>query len=264
MVTGASRGIGRAIALALADDGYDVAVTARTVTEGTGQFGLPGSLESVVATVEGSGVRALAIPLDLLDRDALVPAVDRVLAEWGHLDVLVNNAIYVSEQSAIPFLDTDPDDLVRRVFADLTAQLLLSQRALGAMVERGGGTIVNVTAGGGRFPPTRKPGEGGWGLVYSAAKAGFHRMAAQIAVELGDRGIRCYDVEPGMVSTERVLADDRLGWIAEHGKPPWAVGAAVVWLLAQPDGAVPNGSVVDTQDVGERLGLVKEGVWTSP
>ena len=102
LVTGASRGIGRAIALALAGDGYDVAVTARTVREGTGQFGLPGSLERTVAEIEALGRRALAVPLDLLDRDALVPAVDRVLDEFGHLDVLVNNAIYVSEGGLAP------------------------------------------------------------------------------------------------------------------------------------------------------------------
>src|SRR5436189_2610650 len=126
LVTGASRGIGRAIALALADDGYDVAVTARTVTEGTGQFGLPGSLETTVGDIEARGQRALAVPLDLLDRDALVPTVERVLAELGHLDVLVNNAIYVSDKGLDAFVDTDPDDLERRIFGDLTAQLLLS------------------------------------------------------------------------------------------------------------------------------------------
>ncbi len=125
--------------------------------------------------------------------------------------------------------------------------------------------MINVTAGGGRAQPTRKPGEGGWGLVYSCAKGGFHRMTAEIAVELGDRGIRCYDLEPGMVNTERVLAGgEALAFVAKFGKPPSAVGAAAAWLLRQPEGTVPNGSVVDTQVVGEQLGLVKDGVWTSP
>ena len=88
-------------------------------------------------------------------------------------------------------------------------------------------------------------------------------MTAQIAVELGDRGIRCYDLEPGMVNTERVLAGgEALAFVAKFGKPPSAVGAAAAWLLRQPEGTVPNGSVVDTQVVGEQLGLVKDGVWT--
>ena len=264
LVTGASRGIGRAIALALADEGYDVAVTARTVVEGTGPFGLPGSLETTVGEIEAKGRRALAVPLDLLDRDALVPAVEGVLEAFEHLDVLVNNAIYVSDGGLDPFVDTDPVDLERRIFGDLTAQLLISQPVLRAMAARGRGTVINVTAGGGRAQPTRKPGEGGWGLVYSCAKGGFHRMTAQIAVELGDRGVRCYDLEPGMVNTERVLAGgEALAFVAKFGKPPWAVGAATGWLLRQPDGTVPNGSVVDTQAVCETLGLVKDGVWTS-
>jgi NAD(P)-dependent dehydrogenase (short-subunit alcohol dehydrogenase family) len=264
LVTGASRGIGRAIALALAEDGYDVAVTARTVTEGTGQFGLPGSLDTTVAEIGARGRRALAVPLDLLDRDALAPTVERVLGELGHLDVLVNNAIYVSDRGLDAFVDTDPVDLERRVFGDLTAQLLLSQPVLRSMAARGRGTVINITAGGGRAQPTRKPGEGGWGLVYSCAKGGFHRMTAQIAVELGDRGIRCYDLEPGMVNTERVLAGgDALSFVAQYGKPPWAVGAAAAWILRQPDGTVPNGSVVDTHEVCELLGLVKDGAWTS-
>src|SRR4029453_14621718 len=125
-----------------------------------------------VAGIEARGRRALAVPLDLLDRDALVPAVERVLAPFGHLELRVNNAIYVSDGGLAPFIDPDPVDLERRIFADLTAQLLLSQPVLRAMAARGHGTVINVTAGGGRAQPTRKPGEGGWGLVYSCAKGG--------------------------------------------------------------------------------------------
>ncbi|HZP30686.1 MAG TPA: SDR family NAD(P)-dependent oxidoreductase, partial [Acidimicrobiia bacterium] len=92
MVTGASRGIGRAIALALAGEGYDVAITARTVVEGTSSEGLPGSLQATAAEIEALGREALQVRLDLLERDALVPAVEAVLDAWGHVDVLVNNA----------------------------------------------------------------------------------------------------------------------------------------------------------------------------
>ena len=129
MVTGASRGIGRAIALALAEDGYDVAITARTVREGTGRSGLPGSLESTAAEIEMLGRQALSVPLDLLDRDALLPAVEGVLTSWGHLDVLVNNAIFVADGPDEPFAEADPQALESRIFANLTAQLLLTQPA---------------------------------------------------------------------------------------------------------------------------------------
>ena len=255
LVTGASRGIGRAIAAALAVDGYDVAVTARTIREGTGPNGLPGSLDSTTAEIEGAGRRALGVPLDLLDRAALAPAVERVLDEWGHLDVLVNNAIYVGPGNDERFLDVEPEHLERRIFANLTAQLILSQVALRAMVKRGRGTVVNITSAAGMTDPRSPIGEGGWALGYGCAKGGFHRMAGVVAVELGGMGIRCFNIQPGFVATERVLARSSLGWVAKRGKPPATVGAVVAWLLRQPDGAVANGSTVEVDDVAAELGI---------
>ena len=111
-MTGASRGIGKASALALADAGFDVAITARTVREGEGRaepntvrddsvVAVPGSLETTVSDLEARGARALAIPMDLLDRDAVIGAPATVLREWGRIDVLFNNAIYQGSGSWI-------------------------------------------------------------------------------------------------------------------------------------------------------------------
>src|SRR5690242_15347048 len=105
-VTGASRGIGKAIALELAAAGYDVAITARTVHEGEAREHsstlrrsdtrpLPGSLASTAAEVEARGRRALVLPADLLDHPSLVLAGEAVLREWGRVDVLVNNGRYI-------------------------------------------------------------------------------------------------------------------------------------------------------------------------
>ena len=241
MVTGASRGIGRAIALGLADDGYDIAITARTLREGDNPDGLPGSLASTADAIEAKGRSALPIRLDLLDADGLVPAVERVLDEWGHIDVLVNNAILVGSAGEGRFLDAGREQLERRIFANLTAQLLITQRALGAMVERGSGTVVNITSTVAVSNPSAPVGEGGWAMGYATSKGGFHRAAGVIAVELGDRGIRCYNVDPGMIATERAKADPRLAFMAEGGSPPEVVSDAVRWLLKSPDGTVPNG-----------------------
>lgn len=255
MVTGASRGIGRAVALALAESGYDVAVTARTVREGTGPDGLPGSLETTTAEIEAHGRRALAVPLDLLERDALVPSVERVLAAFGRLDVLVNNAIYVSRDGDRRFLDTPIEEIEKRIYGDLTAQVILAQRAARAMVEQrpSGGTIVNVTSGAGMYDPPAATGEGGWALTYGVAKGGFHRMAGIVAVELGGSGVRCVNVQPGFVATERATARADLAWVAARGKAPSVVGAVVAWVVAQPDGVVRNGSTVEVDDVAPRL-----------
>ncbi len=106
LVTGASRGIGRATALALADAGYDVAIAARTVHEGDGRMApgsvreaqetrvIEGSLDSTAAAIEARGQRALPVAMDLLDRPSIDAMVDTVVGEWGRIDALINNAIY--------------------------------------------------------------------------------------------------------------------------------------------------------------------------
>src|SRR6187399_1434057 len=116
VVTGASRGIGRAGALALAEAGFDVVVSARTVKEGDGASDatsvnqdrntvvVPGSLERTAQEIEERGRRALIVPMDLLDRDAVLALPATVLAEWGRIDALFNNAIYkgVGTSTALP------------------------------------------------------------------------------------------------------------------------------------------------------------------
>lgn len=263
MVTGASRGIGKAIAVALAEAGYDVAITARTVREGDVAGGamdsLPvgGSLETTAAEIGSRGRRAVALPLDLLDREALVPAASRALRELGHVDVLVNNAIFVGPGDHDRFLDIAPEVIEKRLFANLTAQLLLTQPILRSMVERGSGTIVDVTSGAGRIRPPAPPGEGGWEIGYGCSKGGFHRMAGHIAVEYGDRGIRAFNLQPGMVATERVLASHRLAWIAREGVPAVLIGRVVAHLLEQPPGAFENGSTVEAQGLARALGWLE-------
>jgi NAD(P)-dependent dehydrogenase (short-subunit alcohol dehydrogenase family) len=256
MVTGASRGIGRACALALAGAGYDVAVTARTVTEGTSVEGLPGSLASTAAEIEALGGRCLAVPLDLLERDSLVPAVETVVDAFGRLDILVNNAIYVGPGNDQRFLDVAMTDLEKRITANLTAQLVITQRALRAMVDSGGGTVVNITSAAGMTSPPGPIGEGGWALGYAVSKGGLHRAAGVLAAELGDAGIRAYNLQPGFVATERVTSQPHLSWVAERGNPPELIGRVLVWLLTQPDGTVGNGATIHATDVARDLGLL--------
>ncbi len=256
MVTGASRGIGRACALALAGAGYDVAVTARTVTEGSSADGLPGSLATTCAEIEALGGRALAVPLDLLERDSLVPAVETVLDAFGHLDVLVNNAIYVGESNDLRFLDVSMVELEKRITGNLTAQLAITQRALRAMVERGGGTVVNVTSAAGMFSPPGPIGEGGWALGYAVSKGGLHRAAGVLAAELGAQGIRAYNLQPGFVATERTLLQPHLSWVAEQGQPPELIGQVLVWLLSDAGATVRNGKTIHATEVARDLGLL--------
>ncbi|HZU79606.1 MAG TPA: SDR family NAD(P)-dependent oxidoreductase, partial [Acidimicrobiales bacterium] len=215
LVTGASRGIGKAAALALAAAGFDVAVTARTVHEGEGEDlsdtgggrPVPGSLETTAASVEGFGRRALAVPADLHDHASLRRAVDTVLTEWGHIDVLVNNAVDTGPGSMVPVLDLDVDQFERKLRANVVSQVVLVQAVLPSMLRAGGGVIVDVSSHVATGDPPAPVGRGGWGLAYAASKAAFHRVAPLVAVEHGDEGIRIYNVDPGYVETERQLAN---------------------------------------------------------
>ncbi len=266
IVTGATRGIGRATAIALSRRGYDVAVTGRTRTEG-GAASLPeaaalpevarapGSLESTAAAIEAEGRRAVPIVLDLLDRDRLVPAAEEAIAALGHVDVLLNNAIYVGPGSTDLFLDTPPDVIEKRIIGNVSAQLIFMQPVLRHMATRGSGAIVGVTSGAGYRTPTRRADDGGWSLVYGVSKAAFTRIAVQLVVEHPE--LRFYNVQPGFVATERVLAaGDRLAFVASRGAPVEVIGEATARVLDAPPGTFRNGSTIEVQDLAREWGLL--------
>ncbi|HET6152003.1 MAG TPA: SDR family oxidoreductase, partial [Marmoricola sp.] len=219
LVTGATRGIGRQTALALAAAGFDVAVASRTVAEGEGTIAprassdatsdavlLPveGSLEDTAQAVRDLGVESLVVPLDLTDPTSVRAAADQVHAAWGALDVLVNNAFVHRPQQ--PFLALTPASLRDSWEGNFLNQVLLTQLILGPMLERGTGTIANMASSSATYDPPAGPGEGGWGLGYASSKAAFGRMAGSINAELGPRGIRAFNVDPGFVVTESALA----------------------------------------------------------
>ncbi len=262
LVTGASRGIGRGTAIALAEAGFDVAITARTVHDGDASAltadgtVLPGSLASTAAEIEALGRRAVQVPLDLLDREALVPAVQTAIDGLGHLDVVVNNAIYVSQGGPKKFLDTDPDDLEKQMWGDLTAQLLLLQPQVAHMVGRGIGVIVNVGSGSGKWKLKMPVGNGGPQLSYCAAKAGFHRAADRIAFEYGDTGVIAFTVDPGFVATERTKMVAELGEIASRGVEPIVIGRAIAWLATEGAAMKENGSYHEAQSIAREIGLL--------
>ncbi|MEO6126527.1 MAG: SDR family oxidoreductase [Ilumatobacteraceae bacterium] len=255
LVTGASRGIGKGIAIALARAGYNVAITARTVNEGdpssiapeTG-VPLPGSLATTAAEIEALGMMAVPVTLDLLELDSLTEAVETAVAGLGgSVDVLVNNAIYVGPGSDRRFADCAPDNLIKRVTGNVTAQLLITQVVLRHMLGSGGGTICNITSGAGQTTPPSPVGEGGWPLAYAVTKAGFHRIADMLAVEYADQGIRSFNVNPGFVATERVVAAGvQLDFVARRGQTPEAIGTAIASLIDDP--TVVNGGYVQALD----------------
>ena len=255
-VTGASRGIGKQTALGLARAGFDVVITARTVHEGEGvddsdraQRAVPGSLETTAAGIEAAGRRALPITMDLRDRASIVDAAERALAEWGHIDALVNNAVDTGPGSMTRFADTTIEMIEAKLAANAVSQVVLIKAVLPHMLERGDGTIIDITSAVAITDPSAPAGEGGWGSAYAMSKGAFHRLAGIIAVEHRDHGIRCFNVEPGYVVTERMEVNARaLGLEGRYpGAPPSVPAAVVAWLATDPGAAELNGQTISAQ-----------------
>ncbi len=272
-VTGASRGIGKAGALALAEAGYDVVATARTVVPGDAyDYGatvadagnprcMPGSLEETAALIRERGREALPIRLDLLDRSSIDAAVEQSLATWGQIDVLYNNGIYQGAGVMDAFLDL-PEDKLGLVFeGNFFAQFHLTRLVLTHMLDRGEGTIVNMTSAAAVSDPERPTGHGGWGFAYGASKGALHRMAGMIHVELNHRGIRAYNIDPGSVPTEairEILGEDSaiFQMQLEHGTPIEAPAATLVWILTTEEGRSRSGETFVAPQLCAERGLV--------
>lgn len=268
LVTGASRGIGKAVAVHLARAGFDVAVGARTMQEGeerehsstlkaSNTKALPGSLSSIASLVEDEGRQAMSVYLDLLDRASLGVAVTTVLERWGRIDVLVNNGRYIGPGHMDLFMDTPMELHEKHLEANVLAPIVLSRLVLPQMLARGSGDIVNVTSGAGNHNPPAPAGSGGWGLGYAMSKSAVHRLAGILHVELHGQGIRAYNLHPGAVQTERLAADmGDFGFDSSQWAPPDVMGAATAWLVTTPEGNALSGEWVESQDLCRDLRLV--------
>ncbi|MGE0879426.1 MAG: SDR family NAD(P)-dependent oxidoreductase [Acidimicrobiia bacterium] len=267
-VTGASRGIGKAIAVHLAKAGLDVAIGARTIHEGEAREHsstvktsntkpLPGSLDSTAALVEAEGRRCLSVYLDVLDQVSLGTSIATVLERWGRIDVLVNNARYIGPGHMDLMMDTPAEIWDKHLQANAMAPAILTKLVLPQMLARGEGYVVNITSGAGNTPPTAPAGKGGWGLGYSLSKSAMHRLAEFVALELGDQGIFGFNLHPGFVTTERMIADmGEFGFDASAGAPADVIGAVAAWLVTNPDAKALNGQWIEGQDKCRELGLL--------
>lgn len=264
-VTGASRGIGKAIALALAEAGFDVAIGARTIEEGESRERsstlkksntepLPGSLQQTAKEIEARGTRCLAVYLDLLDAPSVGSAVATVEERWGRIDVVVNNARYIGPGHMDRLLDTPIDLIERQIHANAVTPLAIIKMTIPGMLRRGHGIILNVTSGTAMSDPSAPAGEGGWGLGYGMSKAAMHRIVGILAQEHADSGIHFFNVDPGLVGTERMAIDmAEYGFDASTMAAPSVIGRAVAWLVTSPDRAELNGQTIDGQQVAADL-----------
>jgi len=181
IVTGASRGIGAAIALALADAGADVAIVARTEEH----------LERVAADVGTRGRRALVHAGDVTDSTVLEALVDRTVGDLGGVDIVVNNA---GGSLSRPFLDTKARHFEKAFAFNVVTAFELSRLAVPHLLERGGGAIVNISSMASRHTQRGQ-------LVYGTAKAALNQMTQLMAAELAPR-IRVNAVLRGAIETD--------------------------------------------------------------
>jgi NAD(P)-dependent dehydrogenase (short-subunit alcohol dehydrogenase family) len=230
LVTGASGGIGKAIALELARTGYHVAVN---YLDGAGAA-------EVVAGIEALGRKAFAVQADVGVSADVARMFDEVRERFGRLDVLVNNA---AVQTAKPLLDVSDAEWDRVIRTNLTGCFLCTRAAGRLMRERGGGSIVNIGSGCCKVP---FPGL----VAYTASKGGIDMFTKVAAVELGRHGIRVNCVAPGAIEVERTIADDpdysaRWAAVTPLGRigTPADVASAVVYLTG-PDASFITGQTL--------------------
>ena len=214
LVTGGSRGIGAAIALALADAGCAVAVNYRERAE---------DAEAVVAKIKAMGGRAIAVAADVSQGTAVEAMVERVAAELGPIDILVNNA-GVAIVRGVDDLTEAEFDLT--IAVNLKSAFLCTQAVLPAMRSRKWGRIVNITSGAAR-------GAGAIGVHYNASKAGMEGLTRGYAARLVKEGITVNSVAPSLIETDMMRGRTDLARNIPLGRlgQPEEVAQAVVMVL---------------------------------
>ncbi len=248
-ITGASRGIGAATAEAFGRAGWRVAIAARTCADSRqlahqlrrpdGQL-LAGSLATTAAAVQACGAEVFVHAMDLMDVVSMDVALDAVLAHYGRIDLLINNAVYQDREMNAMLLDLEDVALERTLLGNVVAPFHLARRLLPTLLGQGGGQIINVCSGAGQSDPPVAANQGGWGFAYGASKAGLARLAGCINREHGKQGVRAFSVNPGLVTTEAVtatLGDDSALAQRYGAMTPAAIAASLLWLATDPAAA---------------------------
>ena len=245
IVTGASRGIGRGLAIGLANAGAAVVCAARTEVESPG--GYRGTIHDTVAAIEERGGTAMAVRCDIGEQRELEALVETTVSSLGGLDVLVNNAM--TEWRA-PFVESTLQQWDDSMRVNVRSLYITAKAVLAPMTERGGGSIINMSSGAAdpNIPAELMPP--GY-LVYSVAKAALEKFSVALGGELASSNIAVNALRPGAVKTEHAATElgsdyDFTGW-----KEPEDVVPAVQYLAAQRGDGL-TGRVVDATQFGTR------------
>lgn len=271
LVTGATRGLGRAIALALGRAGFAVVVTGRTMEEGSGRHdgmggvSVPGSIAATVQAIESEGGVAMGTRLDLTDRATIDAAVAATLERFGRIDLLVNNGIFQGPVLMQKLIEADVEDIERVTIGNFVNQFYLSQLVLKAMLEQGDGRMIFMST-----LSSAMPAMGSSGLFYNAPKAAFNRIPDFINFEHGKDGISAFLIEPRFTMTDTLRAAmdkqaDAIG-MGSQARDPEETARTVIWLATHPDAPKYAGpEMINAPDFFSEHGITvpsKSSGWT--
>ena len=258
MVTGGSRGIGRGIALSLADEGAMVVVCARSDDSAASPYG---SIEQTAQEARELGGEAVAMKLDVTNDDEVRQVVESIQRDFGHLDIVVNNAARMG-QGGGDFWGSSPENLDAYYRTNVRAPYLITTLVGPHMEQIGGGAIINITSGGASLP--RPPGPD-WQLSpgrtyvgYGITKAALNRWVAGVAGELRLRNIAIVAVDPGRTVVERNIVNPIAGVDYTTANSPEVAGRAVAFICR--DAMAYTGRVVESKALVDEHGLTMTGI----
>ncbi|BBC03237.1 dehydrogenase/reductase SDR family protein 1 [Bradyrhizobium elkanii] len=253
LVTGGSRGVGKGVAIGLAEAGATVIVTARTRNSGGSEW--PGSLDETIAAIDEAGGRGIGLLCDHSDDDSVQEVFDLIRRDHGRLDVLVNNVFAAPNVMPVnvPFWQVPASlwDTMHRV--GLRSHFVASQLAVPLMLPQKRGLIVNTSSGGGiRYT---------FNVPFGVQKSGVDRMARDMAHELQPFGIAAVSIWPGYIKSEKLAVQpDRVPLalaklIAERGETPVFAGRAVAALAGDPDVMAKSGQILLASELAAEYGF---------
>jgi NAD(P)-dependent dehydrogenase (short-subunit alcohol dehydrogenase family) len=253
LVTGASRGAGRAIAAVLGEAGATAYVTGRTVRGKPAVDNLPGTIDDTAEEVTRRGGRGIAVRCDHTVESDVEAVVDRIRAEFGRLDILVNNVWggyegYMLGIPMTPFWEQPRSQWQSMFVAGVQANLVTSQMAAPLMIGHSGGLVVSTVAW--AFDEYLR------NLYYDLSKAAMIRMMRGMAHDLRPHGIAAIALSPGFMRTERILAAHAahpfdLSWT----ESPEYLGRAVRTLAEDPNVLEKSGQLLTVGDLAQEYGF---------
>jgi 3-oxoacyl-[acyl-carrier protein] reductase len=245
IVTGATRGLGKSAAIALADRGFHVIVTGRTLEEGQGrtdnlaeQIVLPGSISGTIREIEARGGTATGIALDIMDRASIDRVIDQTMEAHGRIDVLYSNALYAGPGNAYTFLEADMGEALRCFEGTVMNQLYLAQKVVRPMIAQGGGRVIFMSSAASFRIPLAKPPACGYGVLYSASKSAYNKLHDFLHLEHASDGIQSFLIQPEFTFTDTMEAkygDNKPFPTTFKPHKPEDVSSVIVWMATSGD-----------------------------